>query len=243
LLYHREVRRLRPDLLIVAYDINDGATTYRAEETAVWREPEGALRKALASEPPDTPWKELEALTSMAWSVEDLRPYLYESGWFFTLAYSRRWLRDRLSGPSPHEPPPDRRPERRTSTDRCPSPHVIGAFARPWDARFLRFQHYTNAHDESARRDGVPVIFLSVPLTDQGDILSPVPYSTHVAALARAADRRHVDPAEAFCGHPVGRVMLDFCHPPDEGHAIIARMLERPAEELLRSRKGSPPSR
>jgi len=112
---------------------------------------------------------------------------------------------------------------------------VLGAIAKPWQRHVQSYYKNLEALDVLLRQDGIPAIYLSVPLEGYADLRAGFPYSMIMANLAHGRkDRRHVNPEDDFCEHALGEVMLDFCHPSAKGHNIIAKKLKGPAEDLLR---------
>lgn len=233
LLYYRDLRQLQPDLLIVAYDVNDAVQTYSAEQVREWKHPSAEKIELIAmqSAPAGGPEYILGKLNQKP--AADLRPYLYESGLFFTFTYVYRWLRDRLS-PQEVDDEDEDQPWNVTLPLHCQTPKKLGALARPWDTAVMRYRNFMAALDRLAAQDGVPIIYLSVPHSEMLDIGPPFPFSQvmkNLAALRK--DRAHVEPSGLFCERAIEEVMLDKTHPTALGHGIIARVLEAPAIKLL----------
>lgn len=231
-MYLRDIRPLSPDLLVVAFDVNEQMLApATVEEAARWRQP-----AQLEVVSPEEPWlvhRERERLRS---PLDGIRSVLHESGLYYTFTFAGRWIGGRLSDSNQRKSEPPPRPY---GTIRCARPHVMAAIARPWDMPVRAYRYTLMGIGKLAREDGVPVIFLSVPVSipEQRDMISPAPYSRIMAEVARDhPDRRHVDAAEAFCRHPIGDVMIDEVHPSDMGHGLLARLLLEPALPLLRTR-------
>jgi len=236
LLYSRDLRQLQPDLLIVAYDVNDAVQTYSSEQVKEWQHPSAKEMERIArqSAPADEPENTLRQLRQPpSSSMAGLRPYLYESGLFFTFTYVYRWLRDHLSPEEGEEEDGDVK-WNVTLPLHCQTPKKLGALARPWDSAVLRYRNFLAALDRLAARDGVPLIYLSVPHSEMLDIGPPYPFDQVMKDLAeQRKDRAHVDPSGLFCDRAIEEVMLDKTHPTALGHGIIARALEAPAIKLL----------
>lgn len=236
--YYRDLRPLSPDLLIVAFDLNDGYHPQSVQQVARWREPRGAREEALRHALRNGPATQLSQLSGR-WSAADAAlAVLYESGSYMLYQYLRSWLgwRGGKAATRRGMPPPGPDPAPGGAALRCPAVQRLGAVSRPWDAHVAVYRAYLKALDLLALRDGVPVIYLSIPVEGFADLRAAYPYSAIMAKLARAPRRRYVDPADRFCQHPIGEVMLDYCHPTAAGHDIIARALEPAALELLRWR-------
>ncbi len=239
--YYRDLRPLKPDLLVVAYDVNDFARPYTRAEAAAWTRPEDADQQLAQHAAPDEPFGRLKELLAQKPYVWDKVPWVYESGWYFTLAYLRRWLRDQFTGP-PAPPTEDQRPTGNLMPEpvRCKPQRDIVAFARPWDVHLHRYRHNLAALASFCAEDGVPMIFLSIPMFRDENLHSLVPYSTTMKELAAQSRlRRHVDMLEAFCDFPIGETMVDWCHCQERGHRLIAGELAPMARELLRQRGAS----
>jgi hypothetical protein len=231
-MYLRDIRPLSPDLLIVAYDVNElPFAPATVEEVERWRPP--AQQEEVS---PEEPWLTHRARERRRGPLDGIRSVLYESGLFYTVTFAGRWISGQLSSGEQGEL---EMPPRPYGTVRCARPHVLAAIAKPWHVQVQAYRYALMGIGKLTREDGVPVIFLSVPVTspEQRDMISPAPYSRIMAEVARdQPDRRHVDAAEAFCRHPIGDVMIDEVHPSDRGHGLLARLLLEPALELLEAR-------
>lgn len=237
--YARDLRPLRPDLLVVAYDVNDGTRPFTVEQVAAWKEPEDRPRPPPAHIFPHEQKKALSRMDELS-RGRCWYELLYQSGFFLSAYYARAWVRKWLTWEEGKEvngysgPLPD--PARKTKLY-CPKERVLGAVAQPWDPNILWYWGNMLALDKLARQDRVPVIYLSIPMEGFSDLQPAYPYSEVMAKIsASRPDRRHVSPAALFCGHALDDVMIDYCHPSPLGHAIIARALEPEAVALLRQR-------
>jgi hypothetical protein len=227
--YFRDIRTLEPDLLLVAFDVNNVFQPTSALQASSWRPP-----KKLEDRGPDEPWVAFREHVRYRDRLDCLQSVVYESGLFYTLAYAKRWIAWQLAGATPLEAPPE--PPR--GIVRCKQPHRFVAIAHPRDPRVTRYRHDLAELGKLAHLDGVPLIFVSVPVNnvDLQDMNEPFPFSRVMAELARGRpDRRHVQPLSAFCRHPIGEVMIDEVHLSDRGHELVARALLEPALELLKT--------
>jgi len=100
LLYYRELRQLKPDLIIVAFDVNDGHQPYTVQEVRGWPLPSlFELRTEYWIPDLDCymrdPWCTLERLKARPTSLTHRLDFLYQSGLYFTMRYAanawNRW--------------------------------------------------------------------------------------------------------------------------------------------------------
>jgi len=238
--YARDIRPLRPDLLVVAYDVNDGFHPMTAEQLASLPPPTQAPPSLPLDRFPPEQQKQLGAMVARSrnrWLLDRL----HHSGLYLSGLFAVRWIHewatfkeggrdDGYSGPLPD-------PNGKGKSLRCPASQKLVAVAPPWSPEVASYRANLLALEHLARRDGVAVIYLSVPLEGFLDLRAAWPYSATMRELAAArADRRYVDPSAAFRGHLIYKVMIDFCHPTALGHALIARALEPAAHALLAAR-------
>ncbi len=239
-LYQQVVWDLRPDLLIIAVDVNERDKNYSVEEMARW------------TPPPADQWEPVPARSDAAQVLGGadadlgaawwIGPTIRRSGLFMTLTYLSFYL-----GPRPNlqddlnDLTEQWRPEQ-PGNPRCPARRKLGAVSAPWKAGVAAYRKNLTLLESMLRKDGVPTIYLSVPVADYDlrDINSAQPFAGIMAGLA--AGRRgavHVTAVDRFCKHGIGDVMLDDVHPTALGHSLLARALAPEATRLLRARQAA----
>ena len=229
LLYREVIRGLKPDLVVVAYDVNNGYLPMTAAELAA-AEPDGADMPD-----PQDPYLELDLRhEEQRWLIYTINPWLYESGLFYTVTYLSRWLRHRLADTRPAILVPE--PAAGSYPRRCRTPHALAAVAVDGSSGVAIYRHCMEALAKDLRADKVPMIVLSVPVTapDIPDMNAPHPYvAVQKGLCSDHGSCVHVNPIERFCQHPMGDVMIDGVHMAERGHAIVAEALAPHAEKLL----------
>ena len=232
--FQRDLRHLQPDLVIVAYDVNDKIEPMSVEDVINWRLPDlGAFIEQGATL--ESPKARLAMYLAGSSTMERIQGWAFESGIFLSLLHAHRVLtfeRTKGSGSQASRalPPPP-------PSFRCQDPKKLAAIANPFEGSTQRWRAGIRALDLAIKDAGVPAVFLSMPVSNEDlqDLAAPFPYSYEMSLMARARpDRIHVSPAASFCGHVVGEVMMDWVHPTAKGHDLVAQALVPAAIKLLK---------